>query len=97
MEIIIGKTAGFCFGVKNAVDNTEQRLKENTKMKCLGELVHNGNVIKKLEQEGLAIVESIDEVNENEKLIIRAHGIPKEIYNKAEKSEPSYKLGQSIN
>lgn len=47
MEIIIGKTAGFCFGVKNAVDKTEKLLKEEGKAYCLGELVHNSRSYKK--------------------------------------------------
>lgn len=81
MEIIVGKTAGFCYGVKNAVTKTEEKLKENKEISCLGELVHNGEVIKKLKEMGLQVIENIDEANE--KVIIRAHGIPKEIYDKA--------------
>lgn len=81
MEIIVGKTAGFCYGVKNAVTKTEEKLKENKEISCLGELVHNGEVIKKLEKMGLQVIENIKEANE--KVIIRAHGIPKEIYDKA--------------
>lgn len=81
MEIILGKTAGFCYGVKNAVLNTEEKLKEYKNLYCLGELVHNGQVIKKLENLGLKIIEELD--NSDNKVIIRAHGIAKEIYNKA--------------
>lgn len=83
MEIIVGKTAGFCYGVQNAVTKTEELLKDNKNICCLGELVHNGEVIKKLEKMGLNVVENIE--NANDKVIIRAHGIPKEIYNKAQK------------
>lgn len=81
MEIILGKTAGFCYGVKNAVLNAEEKLKEYKNLYCLGELVHNGQVIKKLENLGLKIIEELD--NSDNKVIIRAHGIAKEIYNKA--------------
>ena len=52
MEIILGKTAGFCYGVKTAVTNAEEKLKEYKNVSCLGELVHNGEVIKKLEKLG---------------------------------------------
>lgn len=83
MEIILGKTAGFCYGVRNAVKKAEEKLREYNELFCLGELVHNGQVIKKLEKSGLKIVEKIDEVKDQ--VIIRAHGIPKEIYNKAKK------------
>ena len=81
MEIILGKTAGFCYGVKNAVSNAEEKLKEYKNLYCLGELVHNGQVIKKLENLGLKVIEEL-EFTDN-KVIIRAHGISKEVYNKA--------------
>ena len=81
MEIILGKTAGFCYGVKNAVSNAEEKLKEYKNLYCLGELVHNGQVIKKLENLGLKVIEELD--NSDNKVIIRARGIAKEVYNKA--------------
>ena len=82
MEIIIGKSSGFCAGVKNAITKTEQELKQNKQqIDCLGELVHNKQVIDRLEKEGLNIIDNIDEAK-NE-VIIRAHGISKEIYEKA--------------
>lgn len=83
MEIILGKTAGFCYGVKNAVTNTEEILKEKKETFCLGELVHNGEVIKRLENMGLKIVDNIED--SSDRVIIRAHGIPKNIYEKAKK------------
>ena len=85
MEIIIGKTAGFCAGVMNAVTKAEkelQHIKNNEKIYCLGEIVHNKQVIEKLEEKGLQTVESIEQAKE--KAIIRAHGIQKETYEKAE-------------
>lgn len=81
MEIILGKTAGFCYGVKNAVTNTEEILKNQKETYCLGELVHNGEVIKRLENMGLKIVDNIED--SSDRVIIRAHGIPKDIYEKA--------------
>lgn len=83
MEIVLGKTAGFCYGVRNAVMNAEEKLREHKNVSCLGELVHNGEVIKKLEKLGMNVVEKIEDANE--KVIIRAHGIAKEIYEKAKK------------
>ena len=83
MKIIIGKTAGFCFGVSNAVNKTEELLKTNRNIFCLGELVHNKQVTDDLSSKGLNIINNIDEAKEN--IIIRAHGVPKEIYQKAEK------------
>ena len=83
MEIVLGKTAGFCYGVRNAVMNTEEKLEQYCQVSCLGELVHNGQVIKKLENLGLKVVERIEDASN--KVIIRAHGIAKEVYDKAQK------------
>ncbi len=83
MDIVLGKTAGFCYGVRNAVLKAEEKLKMHKKVCCLGELVHNKEVIRKLEKLGLKVVEKVED--SNNKVIIRAHGIAKEIYNKAQK------------
>ena len=81
MEIIIGKTAGFCFGVANAVNKTIQVLNENNRMYCLGELVHNKQVTEELEKKGLKFIENILQAKKD--VIIRAHGEKKETYSKA--------------
>ena len=86
MEIKIGKTSGFCYGVKNTVEKAKEELEKNTEtIYCLGELVHNKEVTKKLEQNGLNFIENIEEAKG--KTIIRAHGVPKEIYEKAQKKK----------
>ena len=81
MKIIIGKTAGFCFGVKNAVTKTEKELIKNKNIYCLGELVHNNQVTEELIKNGAKFIENIEEAKE--KVVIRAHGIEKNIYKKA--------------
>lgn len=81
MDIIIGKTAGFCFGVKNAVDNTMEELEKGEKVYCLGELVHNKQVIEELISKGAIFIDNIEDA-EN-KAIIRAHGVPASVYEKA--------------
>lgn len=87
MEIIIGKNVGFCFGVKRAVDNTlNETIKNSNKTFCLGELVHNYNVMQKIKDNGITIVDDIDDIKEeNVNLIIRAHGVNKKIYDIAKK------------
>ncbi len=86
MEIVVGKTSGFCYGVKNAVDKTREQLENmQENVYCLGELIHNENVINELENKGLVIISDINEAKENSKVIIRAHGISKDVYEKAEK------------
>lgn len=83
MEIIIGKTAGFCFGVKNAVDNTLEELNKEKIAYCLGELVHNKQVTEELISKGAIFIDNIEEAKN--KAIIRAHGVPKNVYDKAQK------------
>ena len=83
MEIILGKNAGFCFGVKNAIKKAEENLEKYNEISCLGELVHNKQVIEKLEKKGLHTIENIEEAKNN--VIIRAHGIPKQTYEIAQK------------
>lgn len=82
MEIKIGKTSGFCYGVKNAVEKAETEISQNSEtIYCLGELVHNKNVTGRLKEKGLRFIEDINE--SNGKTIIRAHGVKKEIYEQA--------------
>lgn len=83
MEIIIGKTSGFCFGVSNAVNKTEELLKTQKNISCLGELVHNKQVTDDLISKGLTIISNIEEAKQN--VIIRAHGVTNETYDKAKK------------
>ena len=79
MKIIIGKNAGFCYGVKRAVEGAENILNENNnKAFCLGELVHNKEVIKDLESKGITFIEELNPNLSN--VILRAHGIPKKTY-----------------
>ena len=72
---------GFCYGVKRAVEETKKELDKNKRIDCLGELVHNKQVIEKLEKAGMNIIDKIEEATN--KVIIRAHGVPKENMEKA--------------
>ena len=86
MEIIIGKKSGFWPGVKNAVDNSIKQIENNKQIYCLGELVHNKQVLLELERKGIKFIEDIKEVkNLNSKIIIRSHGVTKEIYDYAKR------------
>ncbi len=81
MEIILGKMAGFCGGVSVAVHNSEIDLEKYNEVYCLGELVHNKEVIKDLEEKGLKVIDDISQAKE--RVIIRAHGVEKGVYEKA--------------
>lgn len=83
--IKVGKYAGFCGGVTNSVTKTEKYLNEYNNLYCLGELVHNKQVIESLEENGLKTIESLAEVEDNSNVIIRAHGVANYIYEEASK------------
>ena len=85
MEVIVGKLAGFCAGVHRAVENSNKVVEENGKVYCLGELVHNREVVNELESKGMVTIENIEEVEDNSIVIFRAHGVTKEIYDVAKK------------
>lgn len=82
MEIIVGKNAGFCYGVKRAVEGAEEEIKiHNEKIYCLGEIVHNKDVVNALEKQGIVFIEDINQADNI--TLIRAHGVPKEVYQQA--------------
>ena len=83
-ELIIAESAGFCFGVQRSVDMAHEILNEKGKLKSLGELVHNNDVIKKLSSEGMTVVNSVDEIFCGDEVIIRAHGISKKVQDSLE-------------
>ncbi|MCR5701238.1 MAG: bifunctional 4-hydroxy-3-methylbut-2-enyl diphosphate reductase/30S ribosomal protein S1 [Lachnospiraceae bacterium] len=81
MEVILAKTAGFCFGVKRAVDTAyEQAGKEN--VYTYGPIIHNEEVVKDLESRGINVINDIDELKNTEKgtVVIRSHGVERSIY-----------------
>lgn len=78
MEIILAKTAGFCFGVKRAVDCVYEKVKED-KIYTYGPIIHNKNVVKEMEDKGVKIIDTIDKDIDG-KVIIRSHGVPPIVY-----------------
>ena len=81
MEVILAKTAGFCFGVKRAVDTVyEQAGKQH--VYTYGPIIHNEQVVSDLKKRGVRVLHSKGELEELKEgtVIIRSHGVPKEIY-----------------
>ena len=83
MKIELAKTAGFCFGVRRAVDTVYQQAEgEGEKpIYTYGPIIHNAEVVKDLEQKGVRVLETEEElaaVTEGT-VIIRSHGVPKKI------------------
>lgn len=85
-KIILAKHAGFCFGVRRAVEIAEKELKNKRCIYCLGDLVHNPCVVKKLESEGLKICKKIEGIPAKSFLLVRSHGLDERIIKKAKDS-----------
>ena len=80
MEVVIGKLAGFCPGVENTIKKAREILEKNKNVYCLGEIVHNKQVIEELEKNGMITVDDLEEVPEDSIIIFRAHGEPEYKY-----------------
>ena len=75
MDIYIAKTSGFCFGVKRAINMAEACSTEGSlEISTLGPLIHNPQVVSKLEESGIVAKESLDEIDKGT-VIIRSHGV----------------------
>ena len=84
MEVIKAKSAGFCFGVKKAMEAVYQQIENNKgkKIYTFGPLIHNEEVVKELKEKGVEVVESVEELKKLKEgvVIIRSHGVSKDIY-----------------
>ena len=83
MEVIVAKAAGFCFGVKRAVDKVYEQMRHAGKPSyTYGPIIHNEEVVKDLEEKGVRVIESEEELKELHEgiVIIRSHGVGKHVY-----------------
>jgi len=88
MKVSIDPFAGFCFGVERAIEIADDELKQNNKLYCLGEIVHNEVEIHRLENAGLSTIDSKElHLSLDSKVLFRAHGEPPSTYEKALKNE----------
>jgi 4-hydroxy-3-methylbut-2-enyl diphosphate reductase len=80
MKVDVAKTAGFCFGVKRAVDTVNEEIASGGKVYTYGPIIHNEGVINELAEKGVEIINSPEEALQKEKgcIIIRSHGISKQ-------------------
>lgn len=80
MRITLAKTAGFCFGVDRAVNMAYELALGGGRVAALGQLIHNTRVTTELEEKGVRTIESPEQALFGEKVIIRAHGVGKSVY-----------------
>ena len=83
MKISLAEHRGFCYGVKRAVKMAED-CRDLDKAYTLGPIIHNPQVVKRLEQDGIFVVDTLSDI-EDGTVIIRSHGVGPEIYNEAKK------------
>ena len=91
MKVELAKTAGFCFGVKRAVDTVYEQiaLHKGEKIYTYGPIIHNEEVIKDMKRHGVEVVDSEEELEALTEgvVIIRSHGVPKRICDMLERKE----------
>ena len=83
MKVVTAKSAGFCFGVKRAVETVYEEIeKGNNKIYTFGPIIHNESVVKDLQSRGVAVIDSVRELREIKEgtVIIRSHGVGENIY-----------------
>lgn len=80
MEIIIADHAGFCFGVERAVGLVEETSRTHKGVYTLGPIIHNPQIVKKFADQGVGVCEDTESFTEKNTVVIRSHGVPKNIY-----------------
>ena len=92
MEVRIAKTAGFCFGVERAVNSVYEQIEKGGKIYTYGPIIHNESVVEDLEKKGVKVIHSPEELKgvTEGTVIIRSHGVEKEIYEILEMHGISY-------
>ena len=86
----LAKTAGFCYGVKRAVDEVYAAVEKGDKICTLGKLIHNEQVVEDLESKGVYSYDKISDVPEGTRVVIRTHGVPKSVYNELDAQSKPY-------
>ena len=85
MKITVAETAGFCFGVDRAVRSVYDLLDKGAKVCTLGPIIHNPQLVSDLESRGVRIVGHPEDVKTGETLVIRSHGVGRDVYERADK------------
>ena len=84
MDVKVAESAGFCYGVKRAVDMARETARQGKPCVMLGSIIHNANVVEELETLGMRRVDSWAGVRPDETVVIRSHGEKKEVFQKLE-------------
>mgnify|MGYP003683475911 FL=1 len=85
MKIFVAKDAGYCFGVRDAVNLAYDTADKHGEVYMLGTVVHNERVVANLEKVGTKVVDSLDDVPKDKPVLFRAHGTPPNIWEEAKR------------
>ncbi len=80
MEILLAESAGFCFGVQNAIEKAEKAAAESEEVYTYGPIIHNNQVVENLRLKGVNVINEIEDVSKDYSVIVRSHGISKVEY-----------------
>ena len=84
MSITVAKSAGFCFGVSRAVEMVEQEAAAGRQVVTLGPIIHNRHVVGRFESMGVKVIETPEEANPQNTVIIRSHGVSEAVMKRLE-------------
>ncbi|WP_196594683.1 4-hydroxy-3-methylbut-2-enyl diphosphate reductase [Pectinatus sottacetonis] len=82
MDIILADYLGFCYGVKRAIKLAREQAGKDKQVVTLGPIIHNPQMVKQLADEGIGLVNSLDEIDKGT-VIIRSHGVGPSVYKRA--------------
>lgn len=80
MKVILAEYLGFCYGVKRAIGLARDNARADGRAATLGPIIHNPQMVSRLESEGVGTVESPAEMSRGDTIIIRSHGVGPEVY-----------------
>ena len=83
MKILVAKDAGYCFGVRDAVNLAYDTAQDHGEVYMLGTIVHNEKVVEDLSKVGTKVVEKLAEVPKDKPILVRAHGTAPRVWDKA--------------
>ncbi|HEY4753164.1 MAG TPA: 4-hydroxy-3-methylbut-2-enyl diphosphate reductase, partial [Candidatus Limnocylindrales bacterium] len=83
-DVRIARRTGFCYGVREAIDKAKVSAAAGRQTSTLGQVVHNEGVIRQLQEVGVRSVDSLDDVDGGAAVVIRAHGVKPEVFDRAE-------------
>ena len=87
MKILVAKDAGYCFGVRDAVNLAKKSGSDFQEVYMLGDIVHNETVVDDLNKRGSKVVKSLNDIPEDKPVLFRAHGTDPETWKKAQKKK----------